>query len=125
MAPVPVTQSPILGRWPPQELTAQKSGDDTPGGTEALPADHADSHPAVASRIENLETKAGWSSPQPDEDWMTGDPQEIHDFVEGISHGREPLSGAALARDVIAAICGAYLSAAEGRRVDLTPFLAP
>lgn len=75
--------------------------------------------------VEKLETKAGWSAPQPDEDWMTGYPQEIQDFVEAIAHGREPLSGAALARDVIAVIYGAYLSAAEGRRVDLTPYLAP
>ena len=55
---------------------------------------------------------------------MTGFPQEIQDFVEAIAHSREPLSGAALARDVIAVIYGAYLSAAEGRRVDLAPFLA-
>jgi hypothetical protein len=44
--------------------------------------------------------------------------------VEAIAHGREPLSGAALARDVLAVIYGAYLAAAEGRRVDLAPFLA-
>ena len=73
--------------------------------------------------VEKLETKAGWSAPQPDEDWMTGSTQEIQDFVEAIAHGREPLSGAALARDVIAVIYGAYLSAAEGRRVELGPFL--
>jgi len=74
--------------------------------------------------VEKLETKAGWSAPQPDEDWMTGYPQEIQDFVEAIADGREPLSGAALARDVMAVIYGAYLSAAEGRRVDLAPYLA-
>ena len=74
--------------------------------------------------VEKLETKAGWSTPQPDEDWMTGFPQEIQDFVEAIAHGREPLSGAALARDVVAVIYGAYLSAAEGRRVELGPYLA-
>ena len=43
--------------------------------------------------VEKLETKAGWSAPEPDEDWMTGYPQEIQDFVEAIAHGREPLSG--------------------------------
>jgi predicted dehydrogenase len=74
--------------------------------------------------VEKLETKAGWSAPQPDEDWMTGYPQEIQDFAEALTAGREPLSGAALARDVIAVVYGAYLSAAEGRRVDLTPYLA-
>lgn len=73
--------------------------------------------------VEKLETKAGWSSPQPDEDWTSGYPQEIQDFVEAVAHEREPLSGAALARDVTAVIYGAYLAAAEGRRVDLRPHL--
>jgi len=73
--------------------------------------------------VEKLETKAGWSNPQPDEDWTSGYPQEIQDFVECVALGREPLSGAALARDVTAVIYGAYLSAAEGRRVDLRPHL--
>ena len=40
-----------------------------------------------------------------------------------VALGREPLSGAALARDVTAVIYGAYLSAHTGRRVDLRPFL--
>jgi predicted dehydrogenase len=73
--------------------------------------------------VEKLETKAGWSSPQPDEDWTSGYPQEIQDFVEAVAHEREPLSGGALARDVTAVIYGAYLAAAEGRRVDLRPHL--
>lgn len=75
--------------------------------------------------VEKLETKAGWSCPQPDEDWMTGYPQEMQDFVECVAFGREPLSGARLARDVTAVVYGAYLSAAEGRRVDLRPLLTP
>jgi predicted dehydrogenase len=73
---------------------------------------------------EKIETKAGWTFPQPDEDWMTGYPQEIEDFVQCIALGREPLSGGALARDVTLVLYGAYLSAAEGRRVDLRPLLA-
>ncbi|HEV8440676.1 MAG TPA: Gfo/Idh/MocA family oxidoreductase [Methylomirabilota bacterium] len=72
---------------------------------------------------EKIETKAGWTFPQPDEDWMTGYPQEIEDFVHSVAFGREPLSGGELARDVTAVIYGAYLSAAEGRRVDLGTFL--
>jgi predicted dehydrogenase len=71
--------------------------------------------------VEKIETRAGWSFPQPDEDWMTGYPQEMQDFVEAVAAGREPLAGGALARDVTAVIYGAYLSAAEGRRVDLAP----
>jgi len=73
---------------------------------------------------EKIETKAGWSFAQPDEDWMTGYPQEIQDFAESVAIGREPLADGGLARDVVAVIYGAYLSAAEGRRVDLRPFLA-
>ena len=72
---------------------------------------------------EKIETKAGWTFPQPDEDWMTGYPAELQDFVECVALGREPLSGGPLARDVLAVIYGAYLSAAEGRRVDLAPYL--
>jgi hypothetical protein len=40
-----------------------------------------------------------------------------------VTLGREPLSGGPLARDVLAVTYGAYLSAAEGRRVDLRPYL--
>jgi predicted dehydrogenase len=75
--------------------------------------------------VEKLETKAGWSSPAPDEDWMTGYPQEIQDFVECVAYGREPISDGALARDVTAVIYAAYQAAAEGRRVDLRPLLRP
>ena len=74
--------------------------------------------------VEKIETKAGWTAPQPDEEWTTGYPQEIQDFVDSVAFGREPLSGGRLARDVTAVIYGAYLSAAEGRRVDLRPHLA-
>jgi predicted dehydrogenase len=74
--------------------------------------------------VEKIETKAGWSFPQPNEDWTNGYPAEIQDFVESIALGREPLSGAQLARDVTAVIYGGYVSAAEGRRVDLRPLLA-
>jgi predicted dehydrogenase len=74
---------------------------------------------------EKIETKAGWTFPQPDEDWMTGYPAEVQDFVESVALGREPLSGGPLARDVLAVIYGAYLSAAEGRRVELGSYLQP
>jgi predicted dehydrogenase len=66
---------------------------------------------------EKIETKAGWTFPAPDEDWVTGYPHEIQDFVEAIADDREPLSDAALARDVVAVIFAGYQSAAEGRRI--------
>jgi predicted dehydrogenase len=69
---------------------------------------------------EKVETKAGWQFPSPEEDWMRGYPQELEDFVDAIETRRPPLSGAVLARDVVEVIYAGYLSAATGRRVDLT-----
>jgi len=68
---------------------------------------------------EKVETKAGWQFPSPEEDWMRGYPQELADFVDAIREGREPLSGGALAREVVEVIYAGYLSAASGRRVEL------
>jgi len=68
---------------------------------------------------EKVETKAGWQFPSPDEDWMRGYPQEMADFVDAIREEREPLSGALLARETVEVIYAAYVSAQEGRRVDL------
>jgi predicted dehydrogenase len=68
---------------------------------------------------EKVETKAGWQFPSPEEDWMRGYPQELADFVDAIRERRPPLSGGALAREVVEVIYAGYLSAATGRRVDL------
>ncbi len=68
---------------------------------------------------EKVETRAGWQFPSPEEDWMRGYPQEPEDFVAAITERREPLSGGALARDVVEVIYAGYLSAETGRRVDL------
>jgi predicted dehydrogenase len=68
---------------------------------------------------EKLETKAGWNRPSCDEDWFRGFSQEIADFVGAIRDGREPLAGIDLAVDCVKVIYAAYVSAEEGRRVDL------
>lgn len=68
---------------------------------------------------EKVETTAGWQFPSPEEDWMRGYPQELEDFVDAITAGREPLAGALLARETVEVIYAAYLAAATGRRVDL------
>jgi len=60
---------------------------------------------------EKIGTKQGWSHPAPDEDWQHGYPQEFQDFAESIQANREPQSGGALARDTIATLYAAYLSA--------------
>ncbi len=68
---------------------------------------------------EKIETKGGWSQPSPDEDWHQGYPQEIADFVYSIIEDRQPVSGAALAREVTLILYAAYVSAEEGRRVEV------
>lgn len=69
--------------------------------------------------MEKLETKAGWSSPAPDEDWAQGHRHALQDFVESVVEGRRPLADGPLGRDVIEVVYAGYLSAAEGRRVEL------
>ena len=68
---------------------------------------------------EKIETKAGWTFPSPDEDWMRGYPQEMQDFVEAVYFGREPISDGELGRQVVQATYAAYLSAEQGKRIDL------
>jgi predicted dehydrogenase len=72
---------------------------------------------------EKIETKGGWTFPSPEEHWNQGYPQEIADFVSCIAEDREPASGFMLARDVTIVLYAAYVSAEEGRRVDLSPIL--
>ncbi len=60
---------------------------------------------------EKIGTKQGWSHPAADEDWQHGYPREFQDFMECIAAGREPLSGGELARDTVAVLYSAYLSA--------------
>jgi predicted dehydrogenase len=69
--------------------------------------------------MEKLETKAGWSSPAPDEDWVQGHIHQMQDFVESVAEDREPQADGNLGRDVIETVYGGYVSAAEGRRVEL------
>jgi predicted dehydrogenase len=68
---------------------------------------------------EKISTRQGWNYASPDEAWASGYQQEIQDFVDCLVHGREPLAGWALARDVTAVIFAAYVSAWEGRRVEV------
>lgn len=61
--------------------------------------------------VEKTGTKQGWSHPAPDEDWQHGYTHEFQDFVDSLVSGRQPLSGAELARDTIGVLYSAYLSA--------------
>jgi predicted dehydrogenase len=69
--------------------------------------------------MEKLDTRAGWSTPLPDEDWSAGHLAMCQDFVEAVAQGRPVRSGGALGRDVVRVLYAAYASAAEGRRVEL------
>jgi predicted dehydrogenase len=68
---------------------------------------------------EKIETRTGWITAAPDEDWVRGYPQEMQDFMEAIASARQPVSGLTLAADVVDVIYAAYQSAEEGRRVSL------
>ncbi len=68
---------------------------------------------------EKIETKAGWSFPSPDEDWVRGYPQEMKDFAMCLLEDREPESDFELAKETVKVIYAAYLSAEKGIRVGL------
>jgi predicted dehydrogenase len=69
---------------------------------------------------EKQETKAGYSFPSPDEEWMLGYPHEIQDFMEAIAFDRAPLSGLELAKQVVEVVYAGYVSMEERRKVPLS-----
>lgn len=73
--------------------------------------------------VEKTETKEGWSFPAPDEDAVTGYPEELRDFIGAIARGRQPKSDLMLACDTLLLVYAAYLSAERGRTVDLESYL--
>ena len=68
---------------------------------------------------EKQETKAGYSFPNPDEEWMLGYPHEIQDFMEAIALDRAPLSSLELAKQVVEVVYAGYVSMEERRKVAL------
>lgn len=68
---------------------------------------------------EKLETSAGWSPPQPDEDWVQGHRAMVQDFVACVAEGRQPRADGELGRDAIQVVYAAYQSAEDGRRITL------
>jgi predicted dehydrogenase len=75
--------------------------------------------------VEKTETKAGWSFPAPDEDAVTGYPEELRDFIGALARGRQPRSDLTLATDVLLIVYAGYLSAEQKMPIDLRPYLAP
>ncbi|HUN72600.1 MAG TPA: Gfo/Idh/MocA family oxidoreductase [Steroidobacteraceae bacterium] len=70
--------------------------------------------------VEKIGTKQGWSRPAVDESWQHGYARELQDFIESFAANREPLSSIELARDTIAVVYCAYLSAErQGAEVEI------
>ncbi|NJO32735.1 MAG: Gfo/Idh/MocA family oxidoreductase [Rhodospirillales bacterium] len=61
--------------------------------------------------VEKIGTKQGWASTAPDEDFITGFPQEIEAFYRSAATGEPPESDGRLAADCISTVYSAYLSA--------------
>jgi len=73
--------------------------------------------------VEKIETKQGWTAMAPDEDWMTGYPQEMEAFYASIAAGEPPESDIRLAADAISTIYSAYVSAErQGAAVDVKTY---
>jgi predicted dehydrogenase len=73
--------------------------------------------------VEKTETKEGWSFPAPDEDAVTGYPEELRDFVGAIAYAWGPKCDLMLACDTLLLVYAAYLSAEQGRTIDLSGYL--
>jgi predicted dehydrogenase len=71
---------------------------------------------------EKIESRTGWMSVSPDEDWVRGYPQEMQDFMECVSSQRQPVSDLQLAKDVLGVVYAAYSSAERGERVLIPTF---
>jgi len=61
--------------------------------------------------VEKIGTKQGWASTAPDEDFITGFPQEVEAFYQAVAAGERPESDSRLAADCISTVYSAYLSA--------------
>ncbi|MHA1110429.1 MAG: Gfo/Idh/MocA family protein [Promethearchaeota archaeon] len=72
-----------------------------------------------AYTIEKTETKAGWSHAQYSEDYMTGYPFEVRDFISSVLSKTQPLSNLELAIETTKVMYAAYLSAETGKRIEI------
>jgi len=73
--------------------------------------------------VEKTETKQGWASTSPDEDWFTGYHQEMEAFYRTVAYGDPVESDSSLAADCISTIYSAYVSAEQaGAEVPVRAF---
>jgi predicted dehydrogenase len=69
--------------------------------------------------MEKLGTRAGWSTPIPEESWSSGQFAMLEDFRDAVGEGRSPRSDGELGLAVTRVVYAAYVAAARGSRVDL------
>jgi predicted dehydrogenase len=69
--------------------------------------------------MEKVETKAGWNTPMPDEDWTSGHLAMCESFVKAVAGDQPPETTGELGLDVVRVVYSAYCSAAEGKRVEI------
>jgi predicted dehydrogenase len=73
--------------------------------------------------VEKIGTKQGWACTSPDEDWMTGYPQEAEAFYRSIANGEPLETDSRLAADTISTIYSAYVSAErQGAAVEVRTY---
>jgi predicted dehydrogenase len=68
---------------------------------------------------EMLPSKTGWNNPFVSDEIIRGYTNEIQDFMEAVTYNREPKSGFQLAKDTVKVIYAAYLSAEQGKKIEL------
>jgi predicted dehydrogenase len=69
--------------------------------------------------MEKVDGQAGWSTPIPDEDWSSGQQGLVQSVADALASGAVPTCDGALGAEVVRIVYSAYVSAAEGRRVNL------
>jgi predicted dehydrogenase len=69
--------------------------------------------------MEKVETKAGWSTPIPDEDWSSGHLAMCQDFITAVAENTPARADGRLGLEVIRVVYAAYHAAAAGCRVEL------
>jgi len=68
---------------------------------------------------EMLPSKLGWNKSFVSDEVIRGYMGELQDFMESVAYDREPASGFDIAYETVKIMYAAYLSAEEGRRIDL------
>ena len=69
--------------------------------------------------MEKVDNRAGWQTPIPGEDWTSGHLAMCQDFVDAVAQERPAIADGDLGLDVTRVCYAGYVSAAQGRRVEI------